>query len=119
MTMPIGIALTAAFAVSLGSAALAADHHRDAKRGLRHVFAAAQVAPAPVPTFGTGRLVMHPALNIACNTRGRGSQSAPCDQPVWVYGSPCEIDEGEGFFRNCGEPPGVGAYDRWRSEYGR
>jgi hypothetical protein len=52
------------------------------------------------PYFG-GRLVEHPAFNIACMTRDRATRALPCDQPVWVYGSPCEIDLGLGRYRSC------------------
>jgi hypothetical protein len=48
-----------------------------------------------------GRLVMHPASNIACNTPFRSTRALPCDQPVWVYGHPCEIDLGLGRYRSC------------------
>jgi hypothetical protein len=48
-----------------------------------------------------GRLVLHPASNIACNTRYRSTRAIPCDQPVWVYGSPCEVDLGLGRYRPC------------------
>jgi hypothetical protein len=48
-----------------------------------------------------GRLVAHPALNIACNTKYRSTRALPCDQPVWVYGSPCEVDLGLGRYRPC------------------
>jgi hypothetical protein len=56
------------------------------------------VSPAP---YSGGRLVLHPAENIACNTRDRATRALPCDQPVWVYGSPCEIDLGLGRSRSC------------------
>jgi hypothetical protein len=56
------------------------------------------VSPAP---YGGGRLVMHPASNIACNTPFRATRALPCDQPVWVYGSPCEVDLGLGRYRSC------------------
>jgi hypothetical protein len=56
------------------------------------------VSPAP---YGGGRLVLHPASNIACNTPYRATRALPCDQPVWVYGSPCEIDLGLGRSRSC------------------
>jgi hypothetical protein len=45
--------------------------------------------------------VMHPANNIACNTPYRSTRALPCDQPVWVYGRPCEIDLGLGRYRSC------------------
>lgn len=54
----------------------------------------------PVNQFG-GRLVYHPASNIACDTRFRATRGLPCDQPVWVYGSPCEVDLGLGRSRPC------------------
>jgi hypothetical protein len=48
-----------------------------------------------------GRLVLHPASNIACNAKYRSTRALPCDQPVWVYGSPCEVDLGLGRYRSC------------------
>jgi hypothetical protein len=48
-----------------------------------------------------GRLVSHPANNIACMTQFRSTRALPCDQPVWVYGSPCEVDLGLGRYRSC------------------
>jgi hypothetical protein len=56
------------------------------------------VSPAP---YGGGRLVLYPAANIACNTPYRATRALPCDQPVWVYGSPCEVDLGLGRYRSC------------------
>jgi hypothetical protein len=56
------------------------------------------ILPAP---YGGGRLVMHPASNIACMTPYRATRALPCDQPVWVYGSPCEVDLGLGRYRSC------------------
>ncbi len=58
------------------------------------------VAPSPAPYTGP-TLVLHPASNIACNTPYRATRPLPCDQPVWVYGSPCEIDLGLGRYRSC------------------
>jgi hypothetical protein len=55
----------------------------------------------PVSSAPYGRLVAHPALNIACMTRDRATRALPCDQPVWVYGSPCEVDLGLGRYRSC------------------
>ncbi len=54
----------------------------------------------PVNRFG-GRLVYNPASNIACDTHYRATRALPCDQPVWVYGSPCEVDLGLGRSRPC------------------
>ena len=48
-----------------------------------------------------GRLVAHPASNIACMTPYQSTRALPCDQPVWVYGSPCEVDLGLGRYRSC------------------
>jgi hypothetical protein len=48
-----------------------------------------------------GTLVLHPASNIACDTPYRATRALPCDQPVWVYGRPCEIDLGLGRYRSC------------------
>jgi hypothetical protein len=77
----------------------------DAQKGRRHHHHAyivrdqpQIVLPAP---YGGGRLVMHPASNIACNTPFRATRALACDQPVWVYGSPCEIDLGLGRYRSC------------------
>jgi hypothetical protein len=56
------------------------------------------VSPAP---YGGGTLVLHPASNIACNTPYRATRALPCDQPVWVYGQPCEVDLGLGRYRSC------------------
>jgi hypothetical protein len=56
------------------------------------------VTPAP---YGGPTLVLHPASNIACNTPYRATRALPCDQPVWVYGNPCEVDLGLGRYRSC------------------
>jgi hypothetical protein len=58
------------------------------------------VEPSPTPYSGP-TLVLHPASNIACNTPYRATRPLPCDQPVWVYGRPCEIDLGLGRYRSC------------------
>jgi hypothetical protein len=55
----------------------------------------------PSASYGAGRLVLHPALNIACMTPYQATRALPCDQPVWVYGSPCEVDLGLGRYRSC------------------
>jgi hypothetical protein len=68
-------------------------HHADLVR-----YQEQPVVPAP---YGGGRLVLHPASNIACMTKDRATRALPCDQPVWVYGSPCEIDLGLGRYRSC------------------
>ena len=48
-----------------------------------------------------GRQVLHPAWSFACMTRDRATRALPCDQPIWVYGSPCEVDLGLGRYRPC------------------
>jgi len=55
----------------------------------------------PVPASYAGTYVLHPAHNIACDTRYRSTRALPCDQPAWVYGNVCEIDLGLGFYRPC------------------
>jgi hypothetical protein len=95
--------LTLATAFVVGSAGLAlADGHSRKAAHRRHVVAAhVAVQPAPPESRFGARLVTHPAWNIACNTRDRATRALPCDQPVWVYGSPCEIDLGLGSYRPC------------------
>jgi len=70
-------------------------HHRHA-----HVVRYQRQPVAPVPYDGP-TLVLHPAQNIACDTPFRATRALPCDQPVWVYGSPCERDLGLGRYRSC------------------
>ena len=92
--------VTLAAIIALGStqgtmADKAPKHHRHA-----HIVRYQEEPVSPAP-YGGGRLVMHPASNIACNTPYRSTRALPCDQPVWVYGSPCEIDLGLGRYRSC------------------
>jgi hypothetical protein len=87
--------LLAAFSMLGTGAALAKSHHVR-----RHPAQAAVVEPPPAPYDGP-TLVLHPANNIACNTPYRSTRALPCDQPVWVYGRPCEIDLGLGRYRSC------------------
>jgi hypothetical protein len=101
--MPVrpSLVFAAALLISSASAALA-DGLVRTKAHHRHVHPAqVAVPPAPAPSAFGGRLVTHPAWNIACNTRDSGTRALPCNQPVWVYGSPCEIGLGLGFYRNC------------------
>jgi hypothetical protein len=78
----------------------------DAYKARRHhhhyadVVRAAPPVVAPAPYDGP-TLVLHPASNIACDTSYRATRALPCDQPVWVYGSPCEVDLGLGRSRSC------------------
>ena len=101
--MPVRSSLIVAAALLIGSAsAVLADGLVQVKARHRHVHAAqVAVPPAPAPSAFGGRLATHPAWNIACNKRDSGTRALPCDQPVWVYGSPCEIGLGRGYYRNC------------------
>ena len=60
-----------------------------------------QERPVPPAPYSGPTLVLHPAHNIACDTPYRSTRALPCDQPVWVYGKPCEIDLGLGRTRSC------------------
>ena len=85
----------------LGTSAALADAYK-ARRHHRHAYMVPDqsqiVSPAP---YGGPTLVLHPRNNIACDTPFRATRALPCDQPVWVYGSPCEIDLGRGRYRSC------------------
>jgi hypothetical protein len=79
----------------------AANAHKLRKHHVPHV-AGYDIPPgAPVASYDGPRLVLHPALNYACMTNYQSTRALPCDQPVWVYGSPCEIDLGLGRSRRC------------------
>jgi hypothetical protein len=96
MLMRTVIALASILAFGTGhgwaDAYKASRHHRHAR---------VQVQEQPVAPYSGPTLVLHPANNIACNTPFRSTRPLPCDQPVWVYGSPCEIDLGLGRYRSC------------------
>jgi hypothetical protein len=99
MLMRTFVTLTAILA--LGSSNGRADGHK-APRHHRHAHIVGyQEQPLPPAPYSGGTLVLHPASNIACNTPFRATRALPCDQPVWVYGSPCEIDLGLGRYRSC------------------
>jgi hypothetical protein len=97
MRIPVALAAVLVLGTSNGwaDAHKARRHHHRAHIVQREV---QTVLPAP---YGGGRLVAHPASNIACMTRDRATRALPCDQPVWVYGSPCEVDLGLGRYRSC------------------
>jgi hypothetical protein len=99
MLMRIIVVLAAILAQGPGNG-LAEAHarkHRHHDAHMREV-----LPPAALSTpYGAGRLVLHPALNIACMTPYQATRALPCDQPVWVYGSPCEVDLGLGRSRSC------------------
>ena len=81
---------------SAGGAAADAAKNRHRGHDVRHNRQIVASAPNDGPT-----LVMHPADNIACMTPYQSTRPLPCDQPVWVYGKPCEIDLGLGRHRSC------------------
>jgi hypothetical protein len=93
------IALTAAVAANGVSTATAGagelKHHH------RHHVVQSDSPIAGAASYGGPRLVLHPAHNIACMTPYQATRALPCDQPVWVYGNPCEIDLGLGRSRSC------------------
>jgi hypothetical protein len=92
-------ALAAIFALGCSNGWASAHH---APRHHRHqAVVRYQEPPVLPPPYYGGRLVMHPAENIACDTPYRSTRALPCDQPVWVYGSPCEVDLGLGRYRSC------------------
>jgi hypothetical protein len=92
----VALAAILAFGASNGWA----DGYKS-RRHHHHAYIARDEAIVPWAPYGGGRLVLHPASNIACNTVYRSTRALPCDQPVWVYGSPCEIDLGLGRYRSC------------------
>jgi hypothetical protein len=92
--------VTLATIVALGSSNGWAGTHK-APRHRHHGAHIVRDQPALPPPYYGGTLVLHPASNIACNTPYRATRALPCDQPVWVYGSPCEIDLGLGRYRSC------------------
>jgi hypothetical protein len=99
MLMRTVVALAAVLAFGTGNgwadAYKAPRHHRHA-----HIVRYQEPAVVPAPYSGP-TLVLHPASNIACNTPYRSTRALPCDQPVWVYGNPCEVDLGLGRYRSC------------------
>jgi hypothetical protein len=102
---PIGArsGITAALAAALvfASASSVLADTQKAKKHYRRAQVTQHVPPVAPPSPYVGRLVTHPAWNIACMTRDRATRAIPCDQPVWVYGSPCEVDLGLGRYRPC------------------
>jgi hypothetical protein len=92
----VALAIALAFGTSTGWADgyKAPRHHRHAD-----IIRYQEQAVAAPPYSGT--LVLHPRSNIACDTIYRSTRALPCDQPVWVYGNPCEIDLGLGRYREC------------------
>ena len=100
MWMRITAGLATALVIGAASAAQAEANKIKKQHAAAHAKQNAGQSVAPLSHFG-GRLVNHPAHNIACNTPESGSRWLPCDQPVWVYGSPCEVDMGSRRTRPC------------------
>jgi|SRR5450631_546844 hypothetical protein len=98
MLMRTIVALAAILA--LGGNGWATAHKAPRRHHYAHIVRYQEPPVLPAP-YGGGRLVLHPASNIACMTRDRATRALPCDQPVWVYGSPCEVDLGLGRYRSC------------------
>src|SRR5262245_28247161 len=101
MSVSPSLIVALAVVISSASAALADGSTLSKSRHRHHDTGPAAAPAAPAPSAYGGRLVLHPAWNIACNKRDSGTRALPCDQPVWVYGSPCEIGLGRGLYRNC------------------
>lgn len=97
MPMRTVVALAAVLALGLGNGS--ANAHKVRKHH-HHAYVIQEEAPVVLPP-PYARLVLHPASNIACMTPYRSTRALPCDQPVWVYGSPCEVDLGLGRYRSC------------------
>ena len=102
MLMRIVVAL--ASIVAFGTSQGWADAYKAPKnytRHHRHAHVVRYQTQPVAPAYDGPTLVLHPAQNIACDTPFRSTRALPCDQPVWVYGSPCERDLGLGRYRSC------------------
>jgi|SRR6266481_273163 hypothetical protein len=94
--------VTLAAVLALGTSNGFADVYKARKHHHRHAYVVAgEPALVPPAPYNGPTLVLHPRNNIACDTVFRSTRAIPCDQPVWVYGNPCEIDLGLGFYRPC------------------
>ena len=93
--------VTLAAVLVLGTSNGFADGYKARKHHHRASVVRAEPQILPPAPYGGPTLVLHPRNNIACDTIYRSTRAIPCDQPVWVYGSPCEIDLGLGRYRSC------------------
>jgi hypothetical protein len=64
-----------------------------------------------------GRQVDHPAWSFGCAESDVGTRAIPCDEPIYVYGQPCEVGTGIDQWRQCtptreGRSVGVGRTPR-------
>jgi hypothetical protein len=99
MLMRTIVTLAAVFVLGAGCAS--AEAYKARRHHHRAYIVREEAQIMPLAPYRGGRLVLHPAQNIACNTIYRSTRALPCDQPVWVYGSPCEVDLGLGRYRSC------------------
>jgi hypothetical protein len=90
--------VTLAAVLALGTSNGFADGYKARKHHHRAYVVGGEPSPVPPAPYSGPTLVLN---NIACNTPYRSTRALPCDQPVWVYGSPCEIDLGLGRYRSC------------------
>jgi hypothetical protein len=93
--------VTLAAVLALSTSSGFADGYKARRHHHRASVVRAEPPIVPPAPYRGPTLVLHPAHNIACDTIYRSTRAIPCDQPVWVYGSPCEIDLGLGFYRYC------------------
>jgi hypothetical protein len=98
MSMKIAIVLAASVAMAMSPAF--AEGSRAKTKHHRHDWVAANaVESRTLP----GTQVLTPAWSFACQTPYYLSRSLPCDQPIWVYGKPCEVGLGLGRWASCDE----------------
>lgn len=93
--------VTLAAVLLLGTSNGLAEGYKARRHHHHHTYIVPDETQIVSPPYGGARLVAHPALNIACMTPYQSTRALPCDQPVWVYGSPCEVDLGLGRYRSC------------------
>jgi hypothetical protein len=55
-----------------------------------------------------GRQVNHPAWSFGCAEPDVAVRGIPCDEPIYVYGAPCEVGVGPGQSRPCRNSEGAG-----------
>ena len=96
--MPRRIVLGAVLVLAGITAADAESASIRRPRHARVVHASPTVAAPVVPS---ARLVRHPAWTFACEAAYGPNRGPACDIPIWVYGSPCEVDIGWGRSRPC------------------
>ncbi len=89
------LAVVAAIGFMCGSTAMAAAN---SVRYWQDQYVEPMQAAAPTG----GRQVYHPAWSFGCAEKDVSERIIPCDEPVWVYGEPCEVGTGvQGQTRPC------------------